>query len=77
MIRQDKFKVGDKVEFLADEFSSWIAKRHRERFGPPPYAIQAIFPVQRSFRSAGHTQLLMVNGEGFSGWWFKPSQTKG
>lgn len=66
--RQYKFKVGDKVNFIEeDEYTGCgMGGRHRAQHGAGPYEIEATEEV------TDHAQFVYVNGECYSGWWFKP-----
>ena len=73
-IRQDTYRVGDKVEFQQqDEYlGSDIPERHKAKYGPGPYLVEEIEEVKTSFRGVSHTQFVIINGVTFSGYWFKP-----
>lgn len=74
MVRQDRFEVGDKVSFIdVDEYvGSRIPEYHRAEHGKGPYTIQAVEDARRGFRDLCHTQMVWVDGDQFSGYWFKP-----
>ncbi len=73
-IRQDKFQVGDKVEFVSEDpyTGSGLVEKHRAKHGKGPYEIDEITEVTGSPHGIGHSQLVIVNGVTFSGYWFKP-----
>lgn len=78
-MRQDKFKVGDRVSFVeVDPYIGYdMEERHRKQHGRGPYVVDEIEEVpewQLSTRGLSHvhSQYLTVNGERYSGAWFNP-----
>ncbi len=76
MIRQYKFKVGDKVNFIEEDeyIGRGMGERHRAQHRAGPYEIEATEEVRSSF--GGPTQLVYVNGHCYSGLWFKPVEVR-
>ena len=74
MIRQDKFQVGDWVEFIdEDPYTGFdITGRHRQKYGPGPYLIEEVEELRSGYRRANHTQIVLISGMHYSGAWFKP-----
>ena len=77
--RSDLFEIGDLVTpVMKDEYGTdWgvldmIAKRH----GSGPYRVDAIKDAPPSITGEPvlHPQLLVIDGDEISGWWFKPER---
>jgi len=76
MIRQDRYQVGDQVEFIdidpdfPENIHNYeLLKQWKKDAGPSQYLVTK---VQKS-GTTGHTQLVTINDDGtFSGYWFKP-----
>jgi len=80
MIRKDKYKVGDLVEF-DPTFDDWrgclaINVHHQKLYGPGPYRVQKVTPVKFEFRGVGHVQWVNINGVQISGAYFKPLRSE-
>ena len=73
--RTDKYQIGDPVVFVeVDEYvgPTIIPQEHRRKFGQGPYIVEDIEDVTHWVTSPGHTQLVWINGERYSGAWFDP-----
>ncbi len=76
-IRADKFQSGDHVTFidLDDYTDDSVLQNHWRQFGRGPYVVEDIedaSPYLATSPSICHTQFVWVNGERYSGYWFKP-----
>jgi hypothetical protein len=79
-IRRDLFEVGDRVEFIdEDEYTGFgMAERHRSAHGRGPYVVEEVedwthgAPWMLDRGIVSHAQLVWVDGERYSGGWFKP-----
>jgi hypothetical protein len=58
-VRQDKFKIGDKVTWANDDMANLTGGRNR--LGNGPFAILKTENVKRHFRSVGHTQFVVID----------------
>jgi hypothetical protein len=78
-MRSDRYQVGDRVAFVAeDEYTgSGIAERHKKKHGPGPYVVEEVEDLDASYLRSGalktpHTQIVWIDGERYSGAWFLP-----
>lgn len=73
-VRQDRYELGDKVKFVAQDpyVGSAIPDNYRAKWGAGPYLVEDVEDVRGGYRSVAHTQFVYINGERFSGYWFEP-----
>lgn len=73
MIREDKFKVGDKVTWANDDYAT-MTTNCRETYGDGPFEIVSVDESCCQYRFMGHTQHVTLNHGGnnvYSGAFFK------
>lgn len=74
--RTDEFKIGDVVEFIDEDpyDGAFMGERHRAKHGRGPYTVEDIETERAPWMrdKLVHPQWVTVNGERYSGAWFKP-----
>lgn len=73
MIYRDKFSSGDLVTWRDDHYAKLTDGM--SRYGNGPFFVTDVEDLTAGFASVGHTQIVTVNGEEYSGAFFKKATT--
>ena len=79
--RTDRFEIGDVVEFIDEDpyDGAGIVERHREKHGRGPYTVEDVETERAPWMADRlvHPQIIYVDGERYTGAWFKPLRADG